>query len=211
MTWLSTNVGYVGELFLAHLLLVLPAIAISILFAIPFGRIAYKTRWLGRLVTASASIVFAIPALALLILIPLIFPIPLRSPANVVTALGAYGIALMVRSVIDGFNAVDKASIDSAVALGYSRPQVLWNVELPLALPIIAAGLRVVSVSTVSMVTIGALIGVRSLGSLLTDGLQREIVVEIIVGLVLTVVLALLLDLLIVGVSRLLTPWARPR
>src|SRR5690625_7929327 len=121
-----------------------------------------------------------------------------------------YAVALMTRFVTDALAAVDPAVRASATAQGYSPWGRFWAVELPLAGPVLLAGLRVVAVSTVSLVTVGVLIGIDSLGNLFTNGLQRNNIAEVTTGIVATVVLALALDLLLVVAGRLLLPWARP-
>lgn len=118
-------------------------------------------------------------------------------------------VALMVRSAADAFGAVDQKTRDAAVAVGYSPRSIFWTVDLPLATPVLLSGLRVVTVSTIGLVTIGALIGIPSLGSLLTDGFQRGITAEVVTGLLCTVVLALLLDALLLVFGRAITPWNR--
>ncbi|MGO3886379.1 MAG: ABC transporter permease, partial [Mycetocola sp.] len=154
-------------------------------------------------------LLYTIPSLALITLLPPILGTPVLSDSNVVVALTLYGVALLARSASDAFDSVDREVIRSATAVGYTPSRRFWAVELPLAVPVIVAGVRVVTVSTVSLVTVGALVGSRNLGSLFTDGLQRGIVPEIIAGIVATVVLALVLDLIIATIGRTLTPWTR--
>jgi osmoprotectant transport system permease protein len=117
----------------------------------------------------------------------------------------------MARSSADAYGSVDAGVRQSATAVGYSAWQRFWQVELPLAGPVLLAGVRVVSVSTVSLVTISPLVGVANLGSLFTDGFQRYFTTEIIIGVLCVVVLALLLDLLWVLLGRLTMPWLRVR
>ncbi len=209
MTWLSHNWTWALELLWAHLLLSVPAIILSVLLAVPVGRLAFRRPRLGGALLGGASLLYAIPALPLLIVIPAVFSTPLRSAATMIIALTIYGVALLVRSAADAFASVDRAVRDAAVAIGHSPRSVFWRIELPLAVPVIVAGTRVVTVSTVSLVTIGALVGVPGLGTLLTDGFQRGIVAEVATGVVLTVALALVLDAALLAVGRLLTPWRR--
>ena len=129
---------------------------------------------------------------------------------NLVIALTLYGIAVIVRTAADAFDSVDRDVRQSATAVGYSAVGRFWGVELPLAGPVLLSGLRVVIVSTVSLATVGAVIGVQSLGSLFTDGFQRGIQAEIVTGIVATIVLALALDWAGVLIGRLLMPWSRP-
>jgi len=209
VTWLENNGSWVIELSLAHLALALPAIAASILIAIPIGRLAARRPRLGAPLLTAATLLYAIPALPLLVVIPAITGLPLRSPISVVIALTAYGVALMVRTSADAFGAVDRGAREAAIAIGHSSRSVFWRVELPLALPILLAGARVVAVSTMGLVTVGALIGVSSLGTLLTDGFQRGIAAEIAIGALATVALALAVDGILLGIDRVATPWTR--
>lgn len=211
MNWLAQNWPQVIDLAWAHLRLSLPAIALAVMLAIPIGRLSFRYGRVGGALTSAATLLYAIPALPMLIIVPALVGVPLRSPANMVITLTLYGVALLVRSAADGFSSVDGTVRDSAIAIGHSPLAVFWRVDLPLALPVIVAGIRVVAVSTVSLVTVGALIGVPSLGSLLTDGFQRGIASEVFTGVVATIVLALAIDALLLLVGRVLTPWQRGR
>ena len=208
MTWLSSNWGLIGSLTLAHLWIALPAIALSVLISVPIARWAAFSRR-GGWVLSALSALYAVPSLPLLIVIPVIVGVALRSPANMVIVLTLYGVAVLVRQVAEGFRAIPRATLQAANACGYSLPRRFVQVELPLATPVIVAGTRVVATSTVSLVTVGAFIGVRSLGTLFTDGFQRGLVAEVVAGLVATVLLALVIDALIQGIGWALTPWTR--
>ena len=208
MTWLSSNWGLIGSLTLAHLWIALPAIALSVLLSVPIARWAAFSRR-GGWVLSALSALYAVPSLPLLIVIPVIVGVALRSPINMVIVLTLYGVAVLVRQVAEGFRAIPRATLQAANACGYSLPRRFIEVELPLATPVIVAGTRVVATSTVSLVTVGAFIGVRSLGTLFTDGFQRGIIAEVVAGLVATVLLALVIDALIQGIGWALTPWTR--
>lgn len=208
MTWLSSNWGVIGSLTLAHLWIALPAIALSVLISVPIARWAAFSRR-GGWVLSALSALYAVPSLPLLIVIPVIVGVALRSPINMVIVLTLYGVAVLVSQVAEGFRAIPRATLQAANACGYSLPRRFVEVELPLATPVIVAGTRVVATSTVSLVTVGAFIGVRSLGTLFTDGFQRGITAEVVAGLVATVLLALVIDALIQGIGWALTPWTR--
>lgn len=209
MTWLANNIGWVAELTAVHLGLSVVSIVLSLFVSIPVGWAA--NRWtLGReAIIALVGAIYAIPSLAMFILIPAIVGTPIRSTATMIIVLSLYGIALLVRTVADAFAAVPADVIKSSTAMGYSTFQRFWLVELPLAGPVILAGFRVVVVSTVSLVTVGAVVGISSLGSLFTDGFQRGIIAEVVVGLVLTIALALLLDALTILGGKIVFPWTR--
>lgn len=209
MTWIAQNWAQTLALVGEHLALTLPAIALSVLLAVPLGHFACRRPRLGGALATTASLLYAIPALPLLIVLPVILGIPLRSRTNMIVALAIYGAALLVRSVIDGFRSVDQTVREAALSLGYSPRGLFWRVDLPLALPVIIAGIRVVTVSTISLATVGALVGIAGLGNLLTDGFQRGIVGEVATGLIVTALLALLLDAILLLAGRALTPWQR--
>ncbi|QIM18239.1 ABC transporter permease [Leucobacter coleopterorum] len=209
MNWFFENWSRVAELAVDHLRLSLPAILFAVLIAVPLGRLAFQRPRIGGPLLSATALAYAIPALPLLIIIPVVLGIPLRSWQNMVIMLTIYGVALLVRSAADAFASVDPGVRAAAIAVGYSAPSLFWRVDLPLALPVLISGVRVVAVSTISLVTLGALIGVSSLGTLLTDGFQRGIAAEVWSGVITTVALALLIDGLILLAGRWLSPWAR--
>ncbi|KRE30748.1 ABC transporter permease [Agromyces sp. Soil535] len=210
MNWLWSNLDLVGELMLVHLALSVPAIILSFVVSVPIGWLAHRYRWSRGVLLSLCALLYAVPSLALFIALPPITGLSLRSPLNLVIALTLYGVAVLVRTAADAFDSVEPDVRQSATAVGYSVTGRFWGVELPLAGPVLIAGLRVVIVSTVSLVTVGAVIGVPSLGSLFTDGFQRNIQAEIITGIVATIALALALDWAAVLIGRLLMPWSRP-
>ncbi|QIK71278.1 ABC transporter permease subunit [Propioniciclava coleopterorum] len=211
MTWLLENLGAVAGYLASHLTLALPPIALSFLLAVPLGWLANRFRWLRTPLLTGAGLTYAIPSLPLFIVLPIIIGTQTRDPANIIVALTIYGLALMLPLTADGLRQVNPLALDAAKAMGYPPLRRFLTVELPLAGPTLLAGVRVVAVSTVSLVTVGAVLGIPSLGSLFTDGFQRGILAEIVTGIILTVVLALLLDGLLVLLGRVLMPWTRKR
>ncbi len=214
MRWLADNIGTVKDAVEAHLLLALPAILLSFVLAIPVAWLANRYRWSRFTVLLVAGLLYAVPSLPLFIVLPLVTGAGVRSSVNVVAALTLYGLALMVRSAADALDSVPEATTLSATAVGYGAGRRFFTVELPLAGPALLAGLRVVAVSTVSLVTVSAVLGVSSLGMLFIDGFQRGLVAEVLTGIVATVVLALLLDQVLALLGRRLMPWqgaSRPK
>lgn len=211
MTWFLSNLDHVGELMLVHLALSVPAIMLGFVISIPLGWVAHRFAWSRGVLLSVAALLYAIPSLALFVSLPALTGFGLRSPINLVIALTIYAVAVMVRTAADAFDSVSRDVRQSATAMGYSAAGRFWGVELPLAGPVLLSGLRVVIVSTVSLATVGAVIGVPSLGSLFTDGFQRGIQAEIITGIVATIALALLLDLAAVLIGRMLMPWNTTR
>lgn len=209
MTWLGQNLGLLSELGLAHLGLAAPAILAAALISVPVGWWANRSPRLGAPLLTALSLLYAIPSLPMLVVVPVVVGIALRSGANMVIVLALYGIAVLVRQVADAFASLPAPVLEAADAQGFTPGRRFFEVELPLAAPTILAGVRVVVVSTVSLVTVGAFIGVRSLGTLFTDGFQRGLVSEVLTGLVATVGLALGLDGLVVLAGRIATPWTR--
>ncbi|OFT60264.1 MULTISPECIES: ABC transporter permease [Corynebacterium] len=207
--WLSSNFSRLVELGIAHANLAWPPILLALLVALPIGWVAHRYRRIREIVVGLSSALYIIPSLALFILLPLVIGTSVLSSLNVIIAMTLYGLALQVRSTADSFDTVPAAVASATTAMGYSPLQRVFQVELPLAGPGIIAGLRVVSASTISLISVGALVGVHSLGTLFTEGFQRNFPTQIIAGFVGTVLLAVLFDLLLVLIGRVLLPWAR--
>ncbi|MFC0678251.1 ABC transporter permease [Lysobacter korlensis] len=203
------NLDLLAALTVQHIRLSVPPIVIGLAVALPVGWVAFRFGRIRGAVLSTAGILYAIPSLALFPLLPALFGIGFLSELNVTIALSIYALALLSRSVCDALNAVDRDVRQSATALGYSSWRRFWAVELPLAGPVILAGLRVAAVSTVSLVTVGVLIGVQSLGYLFINGFERRILEEIFTGVLLTMLVALLFDAVLVLLGRALMPWAR--
>ncbi|UAL31788.1 ABC transporter permease [Nocardioides rotundus] len=208
--YLVLNRDTIAENLLDHVWLALVPVVIAFFLSLPLGWLANRSRVLARVLLTGSSVLYTIPSLALILIIPLIIGSSLLSPLNVVIALTLYSLALLVRTTADGLASVPPEVIASADAMGY-RPARRWfSVELPLAMPVILAGVRVATVANVSMVSIAALIGIGGLGQLFTRGFQLDFYLPpIIIGLVLSVLLAVLCDLVIVLIQRRLTPWTR--
>ncbi|MEO7123216.1 MAG: ABC transporter permease subunit [Lacisediminihabitans sp.] len=211
MTWILNNLELIGQLTLTHLATALPAIVLSFVLSVPIGWFANRFHVSHGLVLTVCALLYAIPSLPLFLVLPLFIGTSTRDSVNVTISLTIYGVALMARSTADGLASVDADINQSATSMGFSAWSRFWRVELPLAGPVLLAGVRVVSVSTISLTTVGAVLGIGSLGSLFTDGFQRNIPEEILTGIVLTIALALIIDLLLVGLGRVLMPWTRAK
>jgi osmoprotectant transport system permease protein len=209
MGWVLANLELIGSRTLAHLLLAVPAIVASFVLALPLGWFAATHRWSRATLLTAAGLLYAIPSLPLFVVLPTLFGFGVRDSANVIVALTLYGLALMVRSAADALASVGSPVRLSSTAMGYSAAGRFWQVELPLAGPVLLAGLRVVAVSTISLVTVSSLLGVDNLGLLFVDGFQRGILAEVLTGIVATVVLAIVVDGLLVLLGRVLMPWTR--
>ena len=208
MNWVINNLDFIGQLTIQHLRLSVVPIVLGLLISIPLGWLAYHFRLTRTLLLTVAGLLYTIPSVALLVVLPAVLGISLISEINLTVALTIYAVAIMTRSVADALNSVDPAIRQSATAVGFGSWRRFWAVEFPLAGPVVLAGLRVTAVSTISLVTVGILIGVQSLGYLFTNGYQRRIVPEILAGVVMVVVIALLVDFLLARLGRAIMPWA---
>lgn len=192
-----------------HTWLALLPVAIALVISLPIGFVARRFRHTYPPLLAAAGILYAIPSLALFVVLPGILGTRILDPVNIVVALTIYSVALLVRTVVDGLASVPEQVLLSATAVGFKPLRRLVQVELPIAVPVILSGVRVATVTNISLVNVGALIGIGGIGELFTDGFQRSYYTPIIVGIVLSVLLAVLADTAIVLTQRLLTPWVR--
>jgi osmoprotectant transport system permease protein len=192
-----------------HIVLALVPVLLGFLLALPIGWLGVRFPWLYHPLVNTCGILYSIPSLALFVVLPLILGTKILSPVNVVVALTVYTVALLARTVADALRSVDPLITESASAMGYRRARRLTDVELPVALPVILAGLRVATVANISLVSVGALIGVGGLGQLFTRGFQLFYLEPILVGVILSVLLAAIADLIIVLIQRAVTPWTR--
>lgn len=207
MNWVTDNTDLIWGLTVSHLRQSSIAIVAAFIIAVPLGWLAWRYTRLRGSVLTTIGLLYTIPSLGLFALLWAVFGIPYLSESNLVIALTVYGVAIMTRSVADGLDSVESATREAAVAVGYGPWRRFWTVDLPLAGPVLLAGLRVTSTSTIALATVGILIGVENIGYLFTNGLQRRILPEVVTGVVLVVVIALVLDLLLVALGRVLLPW----
>lgn len=208
MTWFNNNSDQVYDLLLNHLWLSALPIVLGFVIAVPIGWYASRHPRIRGVLLSLAGILYTIPSLAFFLVLPGIIGTGFLDPINVVIALTVYAVAIMVRSAADAFESVSPAVLDAATATGFAPAGRAFRVELPLAGPVLLAGLRVVAVSTVSLVSVGALIGVSNLGSLFTEGWRTDNTPEIVIGVIGVVALALAFDAVLVVSGRLLMPWS---
>jgi osmoprotectant transport system permease protein len=209
MTWLADNWRTVLELARSSLYLSAVPLVIGLVVSLPLGWAAKRWSRSYPAIITTTGLLYTIPSLALFVIMPIVLGTKILDPVNVVVAMTIYTVALLVRTVADGLRAVPEDIEQAATAMGYRGFRRLFGVELPLAVPVISAGLRVAAVSNVSIVSVASLVGVSQLGDLLVDGYNRVIWGELVTGILACIVLALLLDLVIVGGTRLMTPWVR--
>jgi osmoprotectant transport system permease protein len=192
-----------------HLRLSLVPVLAGMAIAVPWGVLVWRRATLRRLTTLTASVVFTIPSLALFVVLPLIIPTRILDEANVIVALTLYTTALLVRGVFEALDAVPSHVRDAARAVGYRPITRLLKVELPLSIPVLVAELRVIVVTNISMVSVGAVIGIGGLGTWFTEGYQENKSDQIVAGIIAILVLAFVIDMLIMLAGRLATPWER--
>ncbi|MEV0282805.1 MULTISPECIES: ABC transporter permease [unclassified Kribbella] len=209
MTWVADNLDLIWEQLREHIYLAIIPVVLGLLISLPLGYVATRFSWLANPLIAFGGVLYSLPSIALFIVLPAILGTKVLSPVNIVVALTIYTVSLLIRNVIDGLRSVPPDVRQSAIAVGYGSLHRLVAVDLPIAVPVIFAGLRVVTVANISMVSVGAVIGIGGLGELFTLGFQRDFLTPVVVGVVLSLLLALLADLILVGLQRILTPWSR--
>jgi osmoprotectant transport system permease protein len=205
-SWIPSNGSLIWQLTRENAYLgVVPAL-IGLGISLPVGIVAARWRWFYPPVLTVINVIYAVPSLALFIALIPAFGL---TDTTVVIALTVFSLCVIVPNVVAGLRAVPDPVRQAATAMGYGPLRRLVTVELPLAAPVIIGGLRVGVVSSISLASVGQLIGVSSLGYLFIDGLQRSFPTEIYVGIVLVIALALACDLILVAARWALTPWAR--
>ena len=209
MTWVVNNLDVIANATWWHLVQAIPAIVVSFVLAVVIAKVADSARVARSTVSAASSLLYAIPSLPLFIMLPIMLGTGLRSPVNVMIALTLYGLAIMTPGALTACRSVDQSVLSAATAQGYAPLARFVQVELPLAGPALVATLRVVSVSTISLVTVGGVLGIPSLGMLFTDGFQRGITEQILTGIIVTAAIALIVDVALVVAARFLMPWTR--
>ncbi|MEU8260950.1 ABC transporter permease [Micromonospora sp. NPDC048999] len=192
-----------------HTWLTARAVLLAALVALPLAVVAYWFRSLAGPVLAVSGVLYTIPSLALFAFLGPTLGI---GAVTVLTVVVLYALLTIVRNALAGLHQVPPEVLEAAEGMGYGRWARLFRIELPLALPGILTGLRLATVSTVALVTVGVVIGRGGLGQIIFAGFQNNFYkAQIMTGTVLCVLLALVLDLVLAGVGRLLTPWLRGR
>jgi osmoprotectant transport system permease protein len=189
-----------------HLAITVVSVLLGVLIAFPLALVARRLPRLESTVLGLTTAVYTVPSLALL---PLLVPFTGLSATTVVIGLALYALTILVRSLLEGLRSVPAEVRESATGLGYGAGRMLLRVELPLALPLVIAGLRVATVSTVALTTVGSLVAYGGLGNLIKDGVTTNFRAELMTASLLCVALAVVLDVVLVGVQRVLTPWTR--
>lgn len=204
--WLVANRDTVIDQLVVHVQITVAALLLGVVVALPLGLIAYRFPRIYPVVRAGTQALYTVPSLALFVLLVGLLGL---GTSPVIVALALYSLVILVANLVDGLRAVPRPVVEAATAMGYRPWERLLKVELPLAVPALVAGLRAASVSTISLVSVGAVIGTGGLGQLFIHGFQIDNPVEIWVGLVATLLLALAADLLVVAAGRSSSPWTR--
>ncbi|MFF2849830.1 ABC transporter permease [Streptomyces sp. NPDC058001] len=189
-----------------HIGITVASVAIGVAVALPLALLARRRRALAGPILGVTTVLYSVPSLAMF---SLLLPVFGLSAALVVTGLVLYSLTILVRNIVVGLQAVPEDAREAARGMGYGPLRLLWEVELPLALPALLAGVRIATVSTVALTTVGAIVDYGGLGTLILDGLDTSFKSQVLTASVLCVLLAVVADLLLLGLQRLLTPWTR--
>jgi osmoprotectant transport system permease protein len=206
--WIADHRGEVVTQLWEHLDLTLRAVGIGLLIAFPLAVYAYRHRWFYGPVTGLTGIMYTIPSLALF---AFLVPYTGLTKKTALIGLVSYTLLILIRNIVAGLDGVPADAREAARGMGYSDRQMLWRVELPLALPVIVAGVRLATVTVIGLVTVTALIGLGGLGDFILEGLRLQFPTASLLGSVLSLALAVGVDAAIVSVERRITPWTRSR
>jgi osmoprotectant transport system permease protein len=207
--WIVRNFDQIVERTWQHLTLTLVSVAIGLVLSVLLATLVLRWRWTYAPVTGVAALLYTIPSLALF---ALLVPFYGLTSTTAIIALTSYTLFILVRNIVAGIDGVPEPVLEAADGMGYTRRSRFWRMEIPLALPVIMAGLRIATVTTVGLVTVTAVIGLGGYGFFILRGLNTFVWTPLIVGVVLSVVLATLFDLGFIGLEKVMSPWAkRPR
>jgi osmoprotectant transport system permease protein len=205
-SWIPDHASDIASRGLQHVELTLLAVAFGLVVSLPLAILAHRHPAARSPIIWLASVVYTIPSLAL---ISLLVAITGFSYTTVLIPLTMYTFLILIRNILTGLEGVPADAKDAALGMGFTRRQLLWRVEIPLAMPVIIAGIRIATVSTIGLITIAALIGRGGFGEFILEGLQQLFWTPLILGVVLSVLLAVLADVLLIGVGRFATPWVK--
>jgi osmoprotectant transport system permease protein len=205
-SWIADHTDDMTVRTVKHIIFTGIAVGLGFAISLVLSLVIIRYRWTYGPITGVAGLLYTIPSLALF---GLLIPITGFTVTTAEIALVSYTLLILIRNTVAGLDGVPSDVREAAVGMGFSPMQVLVKVDLPLALPVIVAGLRVATVTTIGLVTVTALIGMENLGTFITDGLQRLFITPVLVGAVLSIALAVAADIALLGVQRLVAPWTR--
>ena len=204
--YLTTRADTIVDATVQHITLTVVSVAVGLVLALPLGVLAFRSPRARSLVLGTSTALYTVPSLAMF---SLLLPFTGLTATTVVVGLVLYSLTILVRNVLAGLLAVPREVVESATGMGYAPLSLLLRVQLPLALPALFAGIRVATVSTVALATVGAVLGNGGLGNLIYSGLRTQFQAEVLTATVLVVALAVVADLLLLGAQRAVTPWQR--
>jgi len=204
--WVSRNLGEIADRTWEHLTLTAVSVGLGLIISLGLSIVALRWRWSYAPITWVTGLMYTIPSLALF---AILVPIVGLNATNAVIALTSYTLLIIIRNLVAGIDGVSESVLEAADGMGYTRQARFWRMEVPLALPVIIAGLRIATVTTVGLVTVTAVLGLGGYGYFILRGLNTFFWTQILVGVALSVVLATVLDVAFLGLQRLLSPWAR--
>jgi osmoprotectant transport system permease protein len=206
--WIGDNVDLIRQKLIEHLELTLIAVLVGMLISVPLGIYSYRHKVAYPPIASVTGLLYTIPSLALFA-----FLLPWTGLTITTAEIGlvSYTLLILIRNIVSGLQGVPGDTKEAAVGMGYTARQLLWRVEMPLALPVIIAGLRLATVTTIGLVTVTSLIGLGGFGFLILDGFRDLDSSPLVVGAVASTLLAIALDAALVGAERRVTPWARRR
>ncbi len=205
--WVADHLDEVGSALGQHIYLTTIAIALGLAISFALALVAHRYRRTEAPITWVAGVIYTIPSLALFVVL---IPVTGLSTATSEVGLVGYTLLILIRNILAGLDGVPADVLEAADAMGLTRPQRLLRVELPMALPVVMAGIRIATVTTIGLVTVTALIGQGGLGQLMLSGFINLFPTEIYVGAILSVALAVAADGALLLLQRALTPWSRP-
>ena len=204
--WVARNWGQIVDRTWEHLTLTAVSVGLGLVISLALSILALRWRWAYGPITWVTGLMYTIPSLALF---AVLVPIVGLNATNAVIALTSYTLLIIIRNLVAGIDGVSESVLEAADGMGYTRRARFWRMEVPLALPVIIAGLRIATVTTVGLVTVTAVLGLGGYGYFILRGLNTFFWTQILVGVVLSVVLATLFDIGFVWLQRFLSPWAR--
>jgi osmoprotectant transport system permease protein len=206
--WIGDHGSEIGSRMLEHVELTVIAVVIGFAISFPLAVLAHRRRWTYAPITWAAGVLYTIPSLSLFVIL---VPITGLSATTVEIGLVSYTLLILIRNTVAGLGSVPADAVESAQGMGFSTRQMLWRVEVPLAVPVMMAGVRIATVSTIGLVTVGSLIGRGGVGQFILEGLRTLFQTEIVLGAFLAAALAFAADALLALLQRSLTPWSKGR
>lgn len=206
--WIASHLDEMGERTVEHLVLTSLAVIIGLVLSVGLAIVALRFRQTYSPITWTAGVLYTIPSIALFA-----FLVPFTGLTLLTAQIGlvSYTLLILIRNIVAGIDGVPEYVIESALGMGYTPRRLFWQVQIPLAVPVIVAGIRIATVTIVGLVTVTSLIGQGGYGAFILRGLRRNFATEILVGTVLSIIFAALLDMALLAVQRRVAPWVRRR